>query len=196
MGVAQLASHSLHYLNSRSRPIFHFLRRLPQRSRRRRAPTSEPIGRGGNTALVGAALRADRTTSCPHTHKYGRGAIGFSFAPLPQLSLAPDFFISCGFRRSGHAGGVPLPANPSVGEQHRLGRGGTPCRPPATDALERRPYHRVRPQRTHWKCVPTTASAPRNGRLGKASLPANLLVGACLTPLATLLRNARFARGI
>ena len=28
----------------------HFLRRLPQRSRRRRAPTSEPIGRGGNTA--------------------------------------------------------------------------------------------------------------------------------------------------
>jgi len=30
--------------------FFHFLRRLPQRSRRRRAPTSEPIGRGGNTA--------------------------------------------------------------------------------------------------------------------------------------------------
>ena len=51
--------------------FFHFLRRLPQRSRRRRAPTSEPIGRGA----------------------------------------------------------TPLP-----------GRGGTPCRPYATDASERRPY--------------------------------------------------------
>ena len=67
MGVAQLASHSPRYPNSRMRPIFHFLRRLPQRSRRRRAPTSEPIGRGGNTALVGASLRAVRTTSRPRT---------------------------------------------------------------------------------------------------------------------------------
>ena len=61
MGVAQLASHSPPYPNSRMRPIFHFLRRLPQRSRRRRAPTSEPIGRGGNTALVGAARHSRRS---------------------------------------------------------------------------------------------------------------------------------------
>ena len=113
----------------------HFLRRLPQRSRRRRAPTSEPIGRGASPTR-------------PPTCKYGRGAIAFSFAPLPQLSYAPDFFISCGACRSGHAGGVPLPANPSVGT----------------------PLRGVRPQRTPWKGVPTTASA-RNGRLGKASLP-------------------------
>ena len=46
MGVAQLASHLPHYHNSRTRPIFLFLRLLPQRSRRRRAPTNEPIGRG------------------------------------------------------------------------------------------------------------------------------------------------------
>ena len=130
MGVAQLASHAppLPQL-SHAPDFFHFLRRLPQRSRRRRAPTSEPIGRGGNTALVGAArhsrrsawlatnreprlrggyLRADRAkrtprrgvptnttsgrggTPCrPHTHKYGRGAIGFSCAPAtPTLACA------------------------------------------------------------------------------------------------------------
>ena len=41
---------------------------------------------------VGAPLRGDRSPRTrPPTHKYGRGAIGFSFVPLPQLSHAPDF---------------------------------------------------------------------------------------------------------
>ena len=63
MGVAQLASHSPHYPNSRMLPIFHFLRRLPQRSRRRRAPTSEPIGRGGSAlASLGLARYKSRAT--------------------------------------------------------------------------------------------------------------------------------------
>ena len=95
----------------------------------RRLPPCRPrTGRGG--------------TPCrPHTHKYGRGAISFSFSPLPQLSHAPDFLISCGACRSGHAGGVPLPANPSVGEQHRILVGAA--------------LRADRTQRTPWKGVPT-----------------------------------------
>ena len=73
--------------------FFHLLRRLPQRSRRRRAPTSEPIGREATpllvgaarhsrrsawlatnrahrTPLVGAALRADRTTDASERRPY------------------------------------------------------------------------------------------------------------------------------
>ena len=50
------------------------------------------ISKIGRRGLVGAPLRGDRSPRTrPPTHKYGRGAIGFSFAPLPQLSLAPDF---------------------------------------------------------------------------------------------------------
>ena len=73
--------------------------------------------------LVGTRLTPGRDAS-PTRPQYGRGAICFSLALLPQLSYAPDFFHSCGSRRSGHAGGVPLPTNPS-------GRGASPTRPPA-----------------------------------------------------------------
>ena len=62
-------------------------------------------------------------TPCrPHTHKYGRGAIDFSFAPLPQLSHAPDFFIFCGVCRSGRLGEASLPANLLVGAALRADR--------------------------------------------------------------------------
>ena len=62
-------------------------------------------------------------------------------APTPTLACA-RFFISCGACRSGHAGGVPLPANPSVGAALRAVR--PTSRPHTTDASERRPYqHRL-----------------------------------------------------
>ena len=56
-------------------------------------------GRGGSAlASLGLARYKSRAPltrrlpPCrPHTHKYGRGALGFSCAPLPQLSHAPDF---------------------------------------------------------------------------------------------------------
>ena len=83
------------------------------------------LGRGGTPcrprttdALVGAALRADRIPT-----NLGVAQLASHAPPLPQLSHAPDFLISCGACRSGHAGGVPLPREP-------IGRGGTPCRPP------------------------------------------------------------------
>ncbi len=66
--------------------------------------------------------------------------------PLPQLSHAPDFFISCGACRSGHARGVPLPANPSVGAALRADR--TTSRPCTPDASERRPYQLLSPLKT------------------------------------------------
>ena len=110
MGVAQLASHSPHYPNSRMLPIFHFLRRLPQRSRRRRAPTSEPIGRGGTPLLVGAALRAVRTPTnmgvaqlASHSPLYPNSRMRsiFSFPAAPAAAVTPD---AC-----------PYHANPPVG---------------------------------------------------------------------------------
>jgi len=99
--------------------------------------------------LVGAALRAVRIPT-----NMGVAQLASHAPPLPQLSHAPDFLISCGVCRSGHAGGVPLPHEP-------IGRGGSalaslglaryksrapltrrlpPCRPHTTDASERRPY--------------------------------------------------------
>ena len=120
--------------------------------------TIKLFGRGGSAlASLGLARYKSRAPltrrlpPCrPHTHKYGRGAIGFSFAPLPQLSHAPDFFISCGACRSGHAGGVPLPREP-------IGSGGTPCRPHTG--------------RGGTPCRPHYLATAYTGRLGEASLP-------------------------
>ena len=98
------------------------------------------LGRGGTPcrprttdALVGAALRADRIPT-----NLGVAQLA-SHSPLyPNSRMRPIFFISCGVFRSGHAGGVPLPANPSVGAALRAVRPTT--RPHTTDASERRPY--------------------------------------------------------
>ena len=98
-----------------------------QRTPWKGVPTSEPIGRGASPTRPLSPTR-------PYTHKYGRGAIAFSFAPLPQLSHAPDFFISCGACRNGRLGEASLPANLLVGAALRAVRSLrtrplTPCRP-------------------------------------------------------------------
>ena len=98
----------------------------------------------------------------PPTCKYGRGAIAFSFAPLPQLSHAPDFFISCGACRSGRLGKASLPANqPGRGASHPSSDIASQCSLRSGDMT--RPLTPCRPSSPH--------ATVRNGRLGKASLP-------------------------
>ena len=114
--------------------------------------------------LVGAALRAVRAqrtprrgipTTRPHTHKYGRGAIGFSFAPLPQLSHAPDFSFPAAPAAAVTPEACPYHANPSVGAARHSLRS-------AWLATNREPrlrggYLRAdRTQRTPRRGVPTT----------------------------------------
>jgi hypothetical protein len=118
-----------------------------QRTPRRGAPT--------NTALVGAA-RHSRRSAWLATNREPRLRGGYlravriptnmgvaqlaSHSPLyPNSRMRPFFFISCGVCRSGHAGGVPLPANPSVGAALRAVRAKrTPRRGVPTTW---RPYH-------------------------------------------------------
>ena len=78
-----------------------------------------------NPSGRGASPTRPPTNSVPTAAhaQYRRGAIGSSLAPLPQLSYAPDFFLCLRPCRCGHAGGVPLPTNPS-GRGQELGVGG------------------------------------------------------------------------
>ena len=129
--------------------------------------------------LVGAALRAVRIPT-----NMGVAQLA-SHSPLyPNSRMRPIFFISCGVCRSGHAGGVPLPANPSVGAARHSRRS-------AWLATNREPrlrggYLRAdRAKRTPRRGAPTNTASGRggtpcrphylatayNGRLGEASLP-------------------------
>ena len=112
------------------------------------------IGRG---CLVGAALRAVRTPT-----NMGVAQLA-SHSPLyPNSRMRPIFFISCGVCRSGHAGGVPLPANPSVGAARHSRRS-------AWLATNREPrlrggYLRAdRAKRTPRRGAPTNTASGRGG---------------------------------
>ena len=88
---------------------------------------SLPNSQGGATPFCARPGRgaSPRRPLSPHTAVYPQiwaWRNWLLMRPLPQLSHAPDFFISCGACRSGHAGGVPLPANPSVGAALRAVR--------------------------------------------------------------------------
>ena len=102
-------------------------------------------GRGGNTALVGAALRAVRIPTnmgvaqlTSHSPLYPNSRMRpiFSFPAAPAAAVTPE---ACPYHAN-RSVGATLPASVPSAHNGRLGRGGTPCRPHPTDASERRPY--------------------------------------------------------
>ena len=156
MGVAQLTSHSPLYPNSRLRPIFSFPaapaaavtpEACPYHANPSVGATTPPwegrlgtrVARLGSLQIASPAYAAVTSVPSAYPQIWAWRNWLLIRPPLPQLSLAPDFLISCGVCRSGHAGGVPLPANPSVGAALRADRiQRTPRRGVPTTW---RPYH-------------------------------------------------------